>query len=242
MTNKTTRLLSISILSTVIIMFANASQVDAAIFVQIPGMGDDSITTEGYNDGKYFVADSFSFGVDREMKESGEKANDGKYFVADSFSFGVDREMKESGEKAGTADINIGLSEMSVVSIEKSIDTASADLAQFAINGNSPGTAEIHFVEVAGDGSEAKPYLIYKLDRAFIKSWSTSANADDRPTEEVAIYYNKIAFVYAKTNDGVVFEKGGAMSWDITQKNPWNAAVDALWEIIFPPTPPEPDR
>ena len=34
----------------------------------------------------------------------------------------------------------------------------------------------------------------YKLNRAFIKSWSTSGDADDRPTEEVAFYYNKIAF------------------------------------------------
>lgn len=34
----------------------------------------------------------------------------------------------------------------------------------------------------------------YKLERCFIKSWSTSGDADDRPTEEVAFYYNKIAF------------------------------------------------
>jgi len=32
----------------------------------------------------------------------------------------------------------------------------------------------------------------YKLERAFVKSWSTSGDADDRPTEEVAFYYNKI--------------------------------------------------
>ena len=39
-------------------------------------------------------------------------------------------------------------------------------------------------------------HLKYKLDRAFVKSWSTSGDADDRPTEEVAFYYNKIAFGY----------------------------------------------
>ena len=44
------------------------------------------------------------------------------------------------------------------------------------------------------DLSEAAGGLNYKLDRAFIKSWSTSGDADDRPTEEVAFYYNKIAF------------------------------------------------
>jgi type VI protein secretion system component Hcp len=219
--------------------------------------------------------------------------DDGKWFVADSFSFGVEREMKESGEKGGTEDINIGVGELQECTISKSMDRASTTLAQFAINGNSPGTAEIHFVEVAGGGTanhsptpqakdyfvansfsfgveremkesgekggtvdinigvgelqecspgsfgeeiytdkygrikvqfhwdregkrdensscwirvaqywpgggESKPlcYLKYKLERAFIKSWSTSGDADDRPTEEVAFYYNKISFSY----------------------------------------------
>ena len=39
----------------------------------------------------------------------------------------------------------------------------------------------------------------YKLERAFIKSWSTSGDADDRPTEEVAFYYNKIDFALAES-------------------------------------------
>ena len=37
---------------------------------------------------------------------------------------------------------------------------------------------------------------------SFVKSWSTSGDADDRPTEEVAFYYNKIAFNYSHTPDG----------------------------------------
>ena len=36
----------------------------------------------------------------------------------------------------------------------------------------------------------------------FVKSWSTSGDADDQPTEEVAFYYNRIAFNYASTKDG----------------------------------------
>jgi hypothetical protein len=71
-------------------------------------------------------------------------------------------------------DINIGVGELQECTISKSMDAASTRLAQFAINGNSLGTAQIDFVEVAG---------------------GTSA-ADDRPTEEVAFYYNKIAFQY----------------------------------------------
>lgn len=52
---------------------------------------------------------------------------------------------------------------------------------------------------VAAEPVVAEPY---KLDRCFVKSWSTSGDADDRPTEEVAFYYNKIAFQYATTADG----------------------------------------
>ncbi len=44
----------------------------------------------------------------------------------------------------------------------------------------------------------------HQLERAFVKSWSISGDADDRPTEEVAFYYNKIAFRYAATDAGKV--------------------------------------
>ena len=58
---------------------------------------------------------------------------DGAWFVAESFSFGVEREMKESGEKGGTEDINIGGGELQECAIGKSLDMASMALAQFAI-------------------------------------------------------------------------------------------------------------
>ena len=76
--------------------------------------------------------------------------DNGRYFVADSFSFGVEREMKESGEKGGTEDINIGVGELQECTVEENVDQV-------------------------------------------MKSWSTRGDADDRPTEEVAFYYNKIA-------------------------------------------------
>jgi type VI protein secretion system component Hcp len=135
----------------------------------------------------------------------------GEWFAADSFSYGVEREMKESGEKGGTADINIGVGELQECTISKSMDSASALLAQFAVNGNSSGGAQIDFVEVGA--SKPTVYLRYKLDRCFVKSWSTSGDADDRPTEEIAFYYNKIAFSVA--GGGPVF------SWDNVKKTRW---------------------
>ena len=163
----------------------------AAIYVKIPGLEGD-VTTKGYEG----------------------------YFTADSFSFGVEREMKESGEKGGTQDINIGVGELQECTISKSLDRSSAALAQFAINGNSLGTAEIDFVEVGGSG-EATTYLKYKLDRVFVKSWSTSGDADDRPTEEVAFYYNKIAFTYMPTKDATTGPTH-TMSWDNVENKKWN--------------------
>ena len=147
-------------------------------------------------------------------------------FVADSFSFGVEREMKESGEKSGTEDINIGVGELQECTISKTMDKASAKLAQFAINGNSLGTAKIYFVEVGGGGGpEGVPvcYLQYNLNRCFVKSWSTSGDADDRPTEEVAFYYNKIAFSYKQTKDGKTFGPPLEMKWDNVKNKPWTA-------------------
>jgi type VI protein secretion system component Hcp len=157
-------------------------------------------------------------------------------FIADSFSFGVARDTRVIGESGGTADINIGVGELQECTISKSMDRASTTLAQFAINGNSPGVAEIVFVETSGATGEGPYiYLKYKLDRCFVKSWSTSGDADDRPTEEVAFYYNKIAFAYRHTDDGVEFKTFGPVGWDATKQTPWTDSG-----ITFdPPTPPQ---
>jgi type VI secretion system secreted protein Hcp len=181
------------------------------ILVHIDGVNGDCTMT-GYGKGE------------ANFKETG-------WFIADSFTFGVEREMKESGEKGGTEDINIGVGELQECAITKSMDRASAKLAQFAINGNSLGTAFIDFVEVAGGGDkQGKPfcYLRYMLHRCFIKSWSTSGDADDRPTEDVAFYYNRIAFQYLATKDGKTFENGGEMTWDNVKNEPWNTKVGLM--------------
>ena len=136
----------------------------------------------------------------------------GDWFVADSFSFGVEREMKESGEKGGTEDINIGIGELQECTISKSIDVSSPELARLSLTGRSLGGVEVCLTDNADGPTQC--YLRFKLERAYVKSWSTSGDADDRPTEEVAFYYNKIAFTYADTKDGTV-------SWDRKRKRPW---------------------
>lgn len=161
--------------------------------------------------------------------------DDGKrsYFMADSFGFGVEREMKESGEKGGTADINIGVGELQECTISKSMDRASTDLAQASIQGNNLGDAEIYFVEVAGEttGSNTgvRVYLAYKLSRCMVKSWSTSGDADDRPSEDVAFIFNKISMSYA-AHDGTNWAQEGAryMGWDNVANKKWDQQEAAL--------------
>ena len=174
-----------------------SSCLPAMILVKIPGV-PGTARVAGYDNGDWFVVDSFSFGVERELNESA---------------------------KGGTEDINIGVGELQECTISKSMDRGSARLAQLAINGNSAGQAEIHFVNFVADPGggpgKAVAYLVYKLDRCFVKSWSTSGDADDRPTEEVAFYYNKIAFAYYHTEDGKNFEPAQIMSWDNVKQTQW---------------------
>ncbi len=149
-----------------------------------------------------------------------------KYFIAESFGFGVERELAESG-KAGTADVNIGVGELQECTISKSMDSASTALAKKAISGSSCGTADIKFLESITRDAGAMfniVYLAYKLDNVFIKSWSTSGDGDDRPTEDVAIWYNKIAFCYFATKDGKEFKFQGDCRWDQVKSKPWTEA------------------
>ncbi len=146
--------------------------------------------------------------------------NDGSWFVANSFAFGMDREMKESGETGGTEDINIGVGELSEVVITKALNGASPHLAQFGVNGNSPGQVEIHFVKGA---NQPKVAMIYKLDRAFVKSWSTSASGqgNDVPDETVAFYFNRIAFAVAGASAHFSWDDAhNKRDWPVT--NPHN--------------------
>ena len=147
------------------------------------------------------------------------------WFVADSFSFGVEREMKESGEKGGTADINIGVGELQECTISKSMDAASPKLAQFAVSGNSLGMCEICLADVVSPSAPPVCYGHVVMERCFVKSFSTNGDADDRPTEEVAFYYNKIAFNYA----GSAVED--ALNWDNDGKRPWPDGLTWLFDF-----------
>lgn len=172
-----------------------------------------------------------------ELGPDGER----EWFIAESFGFGVEREMKESGEKGGTSEPATSAPNLSEIVVTKSMDTATVQLAQYAINGNSPGACRIALTN--GTDANGKPlcYLAYKLDRAFVKSWSTSGDADDRPTEEVAFYYNKLSTAFL-VEDGQQGARTDTMSWDNTKNTTFSTDVeDELLEILSTTPPPRGD-
>jgi len=152
------------------------------------------------------------------------------WFVANAFSFGVEREMSGSGEKGGTEDINIGVGELQECSISKSLDAVSGMLAQFAINGNSLGECSICLT--SGVDAKGAPlcYLRYKLGRTFVRSWSTSGgDAAALPTEEVALHYNRIAFAYL-VGDARDAKAQKSMSWDLVMQRPWPDGLNGIFD------------
>lgn len=157
-----------------------------------------------------------------------------KHFEAQSFSFNVERELADSA-KAGTADVNIGVGELQECSISKTMDIASPYLARKAIAGSSCGTAEIKFVQtIEVDGKRFNVvYLHFKLETAFIKTWSISGDGDDRPSEDITIWYNKIAFGYHSTKDGKVFTSHGLCAWDQVEQKVWTGGnPEAVTSLI----------
>ena len=149
-----------------------------------------------------------------------------KCTTAKSFSFGVEREMKESGEKGGTEDMNIGLGELQECSSCANNDGEfwfpglRPDSAGEEIFTDKYGRVKVRFhwdregkqndhsscwVRVAQNYSgvvnnQQAAYLKYKLKKVMVTSYSTAGNSGDRPTEEIAFYYNKIAFAYPTDN------------------------------------------
>jgi type VI secretion system secreted protein Hcp len=90
------------------------------------------------------------------------------------------------------------------VVLVKELDKSSPKLQEKMLMGEVIPKLEIEMTETNSDGTQ-QPYLKIVMEDVIISSYQTSANgdSDDRPTEEVAFYYNKISYHYM--NDGGIF-------------------------------------
>jgi type VI secretion system secreted protein Hcp len=142
------------------------------------------------------------------------------WIACTSVSWNVERTFSESA-KAGTQDVNLGVAEIPPISINKSFDRASVYLMQSAIAGGALGKeAKLHFLVTGGEKHNL--YLEFKLNNPIVASWSISGDEDERPTEEVSLWYWKIWMQYQTTTDGVAYSIAGSKGWDRIGNKPWS--------------------
>ncbi len=93
-----------------------------------------------------------------------------------------------------------GRNRVSDIVVVRQMDHASPKLMQSMATGESLGSVELGTTDRYGEA-----YLVIRMEDALVSSYhlssSSASDADDRPTEEVAFYYNKISFEYRPTQD-----------------------------------------
>lgn len=83
--------------------------------------------------------------------------------------------------------------------ITKPVDASSPVLMEGLLKGDS---FSVEVTSFRRTGGRWMPVVTVRLDNAFVGAMGPQS-ADDRPTEEVAFYYNRIAFRYAQTGTTV---------------------------------------
>ena len=78
------------------------------------------------------------------------------------------------------------------------------------------GTAELAFIESLEDGN--RYYMQFKLDGAAVKGWNFSGSEDDRPTETIQLWYNKI---FMEVKYGANAEKAVSRGWSRVEGKQW---------------------
>lgn len=154
------------------------------------------------------------------------------WFIAESIDFGVGRKM-ESVDTAGK-DLEEGRAEEQELSISKTIDAATVYLMHSAMKGRTevatarPVSIDIHLVQNMRDDTSKKSvqaYLKIRIENAIITDWDLEASGDERPTENLKIWFNRAAMRYRASADGKVFETHGPLGWDQQENKDWKSDV-----------------
>ncbi len=127
----------------------------------------------------------------------------------------------------------------STISITRLVDRATPLLMSFAMEDRKfeKGSerklrkADIHFihsVHTYKSTSQAEsdiyiyPYMLVTLANVLIKGWSISAAGDDRPTENLELWFDKAALAYHRTSDGRVWSAAVRYGWDQYANKAWD--------------------
>ena len=121
---------------------------------------------------------------------------------------GVEREMKESGEKGGTEDINIGVGELQELTVDKSMDKSSPKLLEYAAKGKvfkAPAPrGSLTTLVPAGTCRVGARYpkasletgtMRFKMENIMVTSCTTGGSGGSGgmvPTEQISLNYEKV--------------------------------------------------
>ena len=124
------------------------------------------------------------------------------------------------GSSSGGSSRPTGASERTPFVVAKVLDKTSPQLAQSCVSGEK--FTEV-LIDLATTGSKKTiVYMQYKLSNVFIASYSVSGNSDDRPTEEIALNYEKIEWKFIEVDNTGNPKPGGQHigSWDFATNQP----------------------
>lgn len=140
------------------------------------------------------------------------------WFVAESFDFAIGKKVESVG--ASNRDIEVVKDNDQELSISKSVDSATVYLMYSVMKGrkdsgtNSTCSVDIHLVQTTEEGEGVKAFLLIRIENAIIKDWGIDGSGDDRPTENLKIWFNKAAMKYLATDDGKIYVTHGPKGWD----------------------------
>ena len=142
------------------------------------------------------------------------------WFVAESFDFSIGKKVESID--SNNRDIEVKKDNDQELSISKTIDSATVYLMLSVMKGrkdsgtNSTCSVDIHLIQnkAMEVGIGMQPFLLIRIENAIIKDWGIDATGDDRPTENLKIWFNKAAMKYRATMDGKTYISHGPHGWD----------------------------
>ena len=200
-----------SVLAAALIAFA-ATSAAAAIYMKYGTIKGDVAVKDGKVGDGWIQIDSYQWGETRA---------------------GVEREMKESGEKGGTEDINIGVGELQEMTISKPMDKSTPKLAEAVAKGKvfkAPAPrGSLTLKMPAGQcvvgarhptATLDTPYMRYEMENVMVSSCSASrgggGGGTSLPMEEISFNYDKISTAYTKQDKQA--PKTEVRGWDPDKK------------------------
>lgn len=102
-------------------------------------------------------------------------------------------------ERDAASGLPTGKRQHKPVSVTKPLDKASPKLMEGIATGRVFPSVKVHLTRATSAGPVT--YLEYELTNVIVTSWSTSGDADDRPTEEVSLNFEEVKMIYSEYDD-----------------------------------------